>query len=42
MKHRDREWQKWPVTIITGLYIGAVVGKLLGAYVVKGVRVKIA
>jgi phosphatidylinositol glycan class F len=38
----DREWQKWPVTIIVGLYIGAVVGKVLGAYVVKGVRVKIA
>jgi phosphatidylinositol glycan class F len=38
----DREWQKWPVTIIAGLYIGAVVGKVLGAYVVKGVRVKIA
>lgn len=38
----DREWQKWPVTIIAGLYIGAVAGKVLGAYVVKGVRVKIA
>jgi phosphatidylinositol glycan class F len=37
----DREWQKWPVTIVAGLYIGAVTGKLLGAYVVKGVRVKL-
>ncbi|KAM0720121.1 hypothetical protein Q7P37_004257 [Cladosporium fusiforme] len=37
----DREWQKWPVTIVVGLYTGAVVGKLLGAYVVKGLRIKI-
>ncbi|KAM0706902.1 hypothetical protein Q7P35_006232 [Cladosporium inversicolor] len=37
----DREWQKYPITIVAGLYIGAVTGKLLGAYVVKGVRAKI-
>jgi phosphatidylinositol glycan class F len=38
----DREWQKWPVTIIAGLYAGAVVGKVLGAHVVKGARVTIS
>lgn len=27
----DREWQKWPVTIIVGLYLGHAVGsKLVG------------
>lgn len=38
----DREWQKWPVTIVTGLYIGAVVGKLVGGYLCKGVKIKIS
>lgn len=28
---RDREWQKWPVTILTGAYIGYLVGKSLGS-----------
>lgn len=37
----DREWQKWPVTIVVGLYAGAVVGKVPGAYVVKGRKIKI-
>ncbi|RPB12234.1 hypothetical protein P167DRAFT_523456 [Morchella conica CCBAS932] len=27
----DREWQKWPVTIVTGVYIGHLVGKSLGS-----------
>ncbi|EME88294.1 uncharacterized protein MYCFIDRAFT_89581 [Pseudocercospora fijiensis CIRAD86] len=36
----DRAWQKWPVTIICGMYIGAVVGKLVGGYLLKGVRMK--
>ncbi|KAI7218904.1 hypothetical protein KC333_g3283 [Hortaea werneckii] len=26
----DREWQKWPVTVVVGMYAGAVLGKLLG------------
>ncbi|KAK4556878.1 Glycosylphosphatidylinositol (GPI) anchor assembly protein [Recurvomyces mirabilis] len=38
----DREWQKWPVTVVIGMYIGAVVGKLLGGYVVKGWRIKLS
>lgn len=38
----DREWQKWPVTIVTGLYVGAVVGKLAGAYVFKGWKIMIS
>ncbi|KAK4506707.1 hypothetical protein PRZ48_000440 [Zasmidium cellare] len=37
----DREWQKWPVTIVCGVYAGAVVGKVLGGYVFKGARMKI-
>ena len=38
----DREWQKWPVTIVVGLYVGAVVGKLLGGYLFKGWRIKLS
>lgn len=38
----DREWQKWPVTVVAGCYVGAVVGKLLGGYVFKGAKMKIA
>ncbi|USW48118.1 Putative GPI biosynthesis protein Pig-F [Septoria linicola] len=34
----DREWQKWPVTIICGMYVGAVVGKLAGGYLLKGFK----
>ncbi|KAK5628979.1 hypothetical protein RRF57_004694 [Xylaria bambusicola] len=26
----DREWQKWPVTIICGVYIGCMIGKVIG------------
>lgn len=36
----DREWQKWPVTIVCGMYAGAVLGKVVGGYVLKGVRMK--
>ena len=35
----DREWQKWPVTIISGAYAGYVAGKILGGYVFKGKKV---
>ncbi|KAL6709155.1 Glycosylphosphatidylinositol (GPI) anchor assembly protein [Coniothyrium glycines] len=35
----DREWQKWPVTIITGAYIGYAVGKLLGGTLLKGRKI---
>jgi hypothetical protein len=38
--YRDREWQKWPVPIITGAYIGYVVGKLAGAYLLRGMRIE--
>lgn len=37
----DREWQKWPVTIVGGLYAGAVLGKLAGGYLFKGAKMKI-
>ncbi|KAG0635596.1 GPI biosynthesis protein Pig-F [Tuber brumale] len=33
----DREWQKWPVTIVTGAYIGYMAGKSLG-WVYSGKR----
>lgn len=36
----DREWQKWPVTIVMGLYVGAMVGKMMGGFVFKGARIK--
>lgn len=38
----DREWQKWPVTVLVGCYGGAVVGKVVGGWVFKGARVKMA
>ena len=36
---RDREWQKWPVTIVTGAYIGFAVGKLAGGLLLKGRKI---
>ncbi|KAF4637759.1 hypothetical protein G7Y89_g331 [Cudoniella acicularis] len=36
----DREWQKWPVTIVTGAYAGYVVGKMAGAWLLKGKRIE--
>jgi len=37
--NRDREWQKWPVTIVTGAYIGYAIGKLLGGTLLKGKKI---
>jgi phosphatidylinositol glycan class F len=37
----DREWQKWPVTIVTGAYMGYVVGKLVGSWLLKGRRIEL-
>ncbi|KAI2630132.1 GPI biosynthesis protein family Pig-F-domain-containing protein [Xylaria nigripes] len=34
----DREWQKWPVTILCGLYAGYSVGKLIGGTLAFGKR----
>ncbi|KAI0143940.1 GPI biosynthesis protein family Pig-F-domain-containing protein [Hypoxylon sp. NC0597] len=34
----DREWQKWPVTILCGIYAGYLTGKLLGGTAVFGSR----
>ncbi|KAI0833187.1 GPI biosynthesis protein family Pig-F-domain-containing protein [Hypoxylon sp. FL0890] len=34
----DREWQKWPVTILCGIYAGYLTGKLLGGTVILGNR----
>lgn len=41
-RHRDREWQKWPVTIVTGAYIGYAVGKLLGGTLLRGKKIMFA
>jgi len=38
----DREWQKWPVTIVAGMYAGAVLGKFAGGYLFKGWNIKIS
>lgn len=35
----DREWQKWPVTILVGVYGGFVLGRLLGGTVLFGKKV---
>lgn len=40
--NRDREWQKWPITILAGAYMGYAVGKLVGGTVLKGSKIKIA
>lgn len=37
---RDREWQKWPITIVTGAYIGYVVGRFAGGYLLRGKRIE--
>jgi phosphatidylinositol glycan class F len=37
----DREWQKWPVTIVTGAYAGYVLGKLVGGWLLKGKRIEL-
>ncbi|TRX97245.1 hypothetical protein FHL15_002039 [Xylaria flabelliformis] len=34
----DREWQKWPVTILCGIYAGYTVGKLIGGTIAFGKR----
>jgi phosphatidylinositol glycan class F len=38
----DREWQKWPVTILAGAYMGYAVGKVVGGTLLKGSKIKIA
>lgn len=35
----DREWQKWPVTIVTGAYAGYALGKLVGGTVARGKKI---
>jgi len=37
----DREWQKWPVTIVTGAYAGYILGKLAGRFFLKGKRIEL-
>ncbi|KAI1875332.1 hypothetical protein JX265_004390 [Neoarthrinium moseri] len=34
----DREWQKWPITILCGVYAGYVVGKAVGGTLAFGRR----
>lgn len=37
----DREWQKWPVTVVAGAYVGWAVGRTLGGWnLAKGAYVK--
>lgn len=36
----DREWQKWPVTIVTGAYGGYLIGKVLGGWLLRGKRIE--
>lgn len=38
----DREWQKWPVTIITGAYLGYALGKVAGGWVFRGKRIELS
>lgn len=36
----DRDWQKWPITIVTGAYAGYLVGKLAGGWLLKGKKIE--
>ncbi|KAI9652331.1 MAG: Glycosylphosphatidylinositol (GPI) anchor assembly protein [Alyxoria varia] len=36
----DREWQKWPVTVLVGVYLGWAVGKVVGGTVAWGRIIK--
>ncbi|KAI9874824.1 MAG: Glycosylphosphatidylinositol (GPI) anchor assembly protein [Pleopsidium flavum] len=36
----DRDWQKWPITIVTGAYLGYVVGKFAGGYLLRGKKLE--
>ncbi|KAF2705739.1 hypothetical protein K504DRAFT_459832 [Pleomassaria siparia CBS 279.74] len=35
----DRAWQRWPVTIVTGAYVGYAIGKSIGATWGKGGKI---
>ncbi|APA16176.1 hypothetical protein sscle_16g109460 [Sclerotinia sclerotiorum 1980 UF-70] len=38
----DREWQKWPVTVVTGAFGGYVVGRFVGGFAgVRGRRIEL-
>lgn len=38
----DREWQKWPITVVTGAFGGYVVGKVVGGFGwVRGNRIEL-
>lgn len=37
----DREWQKWPVTIVTGVYTGYILGKTTGSWLLRGKRIEL-
>ena len=32
----DREWQKWPVTVVTGVYVGWALGRTVGGTLLRG------
>lgn len=35
----DRDWQRWPVTIVCGLYAGSLIGSWLSGTVFYGKRI---
>ena len=37
---RDRPWQAYPITLLTGAYVGFVLGSVLGRSVLFGKRVR--
>jgi len=34
----DRDWQRWPVTVVVGMYAGATLGALAAGTVLYGKR----
>ena len=31
----DRDWQRWPITIVVGMWLGGIVGKTFGGLMMK-------
>lgn len=37
----DRAWQAWPVTVVSGAYVGYVMGKVVGGTLLRGKRIEL-
>ena len=37
----DRDWQRWPITIVAGAYGGYVLGKVVGGMLFRGKTIRL-